>query len=76
MHDELEDILYSTTMAVSKELSPEKLTELKNTVADLEKEVLALGAVAASDELVTGDAGAIPPESAGSASETEPEENR
>lgn len=73
MHSDLEDILYSTTMSVSKDLSPEKMTELKNTVADLEKEIMALGAVAATKEVMSGD-GAIPADGEEAAREDAPDE--
>lgn len=43
MHDALESVLYSTTMAMEHTLSPERMIEIKNTVAELEKGVMSLG---------------------------------
>ena len=56
LQSDLDDILYSTSIAVSKDLSPEKLAELKNSVADLEKEMMALGAAASTDEPLSSEA--------------------
>ncbi|NCB42957.1 MAG: MBL fold metallo-hydrolase [Clostridia bacterium] len=43
MHDALESVLYSTNLAIENHLTPDKMIEVKNTVAELEKGVMDLG---------------------------------
>ncbi len=43
MHEELEKILYNTNLAVGAEISSERMSELKNILAELEKNTFNLG---------------------------------
>jgi metallo-beta-lactamase family protein len=54
IHDALENVLYDTSMAIYSELTPERMVEIKNTVAQLEKGVLNLGSTV-TQEMRTGD---------------------
>jgi metallo-beta-lactamase family protein len=68
IHDALESVLYDTSMAMHSELTPERMVEIKNTVAQLEKGVLNLGSTV-TQEMRTGDyelplKGELPEESA------------
>ncbi|HRV33206.1 MAG TPA: MBL fold metallo-hydrolase [Anaerovoracaceae bacterium] len=66
MHDALETVLYSTSLAMQNDLTPERMVEIKNTVAELEKGVLNLGSTVTQEER-TGEyelplEGELPPE--------------
>ncbi len=50
MHDSLESVLYSTKLAMQAQLSPERMVEIKNTIAELEKGVLSLGSTVTQEE--------------------------
>jgi metallo-beta-lactamase family protein len=50
MHDALETVLYSTSLAMQSELTPERMVEIKNTIAELEKGVLNLGSTVTQEE--------------------------
>ncbi len=43
MHDDLEKVLFSTSLAIENDLTPERMVAVKNTVAELEKNVMNLG---------------------------------
>ena len=43
MHEELENILYNTNLAVGGEISSNRMAELKNIIAELEKDIYSLG---------------------------------
>ena len=43
MHEQLEGILYNTNLAVGAEVSSTRMTELKNIIAELEKDIFSLG---------------------------------
>lgn len=65
MHDALESVLYSTNLAMQNDLTPERMVEIKNTIAELEKGVLNLGSTVTQVER-TGDyelplEGVLPP---------------
>ena len=47
IHEALERVMYNTQSAIESGLTPEHLTEIKNVVASLEKDSLALGAAVA-----------------------------
>lgn len=50
MHSALESVLYSTKLAMQAELTPERMVEIKNTIAELEKGVLNLGSTVTKEE--------------------------
>ena len=50
MHDALESVLYSTTMAMENNLTPERMVEIKNTIAELENGVMNLGSTVTTQE--------------------------
>ncbi len=50
MHSELENILYSTHLAVDQSVSAKRMSELKNKLAELEKDVFALGATVTKED--------------------------
>jgi hypothetical protein len=43
-------VLYSTSLAMQSELTPERMVEIKNTIAELEKGVLNLGSTVTQEE--------------------------
>lgn len=49
VHDDLETILYNTSLAVGGNLSPEQLTEINNTILALEKYTFSLGSAVAKE---------------------------
>ena len=50
MHDALESVLYNTSMAMENNLTPDRMVEIKNTVAELEKGVFSLGSTITQEE--------------------------
>ena len=50
MHSELENILYNTHLVVGEEISSTRMAELKNSIAELEKGVLGLGAIITKED--------------------------
>lgn len=50
IHDDLESILYNTSLAVGGQVSPERLTEIKNIVLELEKSTLNLGSTVTQED--------------------------
>lgn len=50
MHTELENILYNTHLAVGEDVSSNRMTELKNNMAELEKNVMNLGAAITKED--------------------------
>ncbi|MBR5925979.1 MAG: hypothetical protein IKZ78_01325 [Firmicutes bacterium] len=50
MHEELENILYNTHLAVGGEVSTKRMSELMNQVAELEKDVFGLGAAITKED--------------------------
>ena len=49
VHDDLETILYNTHLAVGSDLTPEQLTEINNTILELEKYTYSLGSTVAKE---------------------------
>ncbi len=49
MHNSVEHVLYNASNGVNNKLSPEKLAEIKNAVAALERDIMQLGAVVTKD---------------------------
>ena len=50
MHSELENILYNTHLAVTSDISVGRIVELKNTIAELEKDIMDLGAAITKED--------------------------
>lgn len=50
IHDDLESILYNTSLAVGGQVSPERLSEIKNIVLELEKSTLNLGSTVTQED--------------------------
>ncbi|MDO5441408.1 MAG: MBL fold metallo-hydrolase [Bacillota bacterium] len=50
MHSELESILYNTKLAVDGEISVKRMVELKNNIAELEKDIYGLGATITKED--------------------------
>lgn len=52
IHDMIEDILYSASLAVGEQIPPEKLVEISNVVMQLEKETINLGMTVTKEALL------------------------
>lgn len=49
MHSSIESVLYNAATGIDPKLSPERLAEIKNAVAALEKDIMSLGAAVTVD---------------------------
>ncbi len=49
IHSALETVLYSTTISLHSDVTPDKMTEIKNSVANLEKDILEISAAVARE---------------------------
>lgn len=65
IHEELNKVLYNTTGAVSNDITAEKLVEIKNIMASLEKDIMNLGSTITKEDRSEDDVlpleGELPP---------------